>query len=61
MWAAVKARMMHKLANTGKLYGMAQIEDYHSYTGSVKVAELLESHTWSLVSVVMYNNEYHKL
>lgn len=59
MWAAANARMMHKLTNTGKLYSMAQIEDYHSYTGSVKVAELLESHT--LVSVVIYDNEYHKL
>ena len=43
------ARIMHKLKNTGKLSGMAQIADYHSY--NVKVAELLE--TYTLVSVVM--------
>ena len=37
MWVAAKARIMHKLTNTGKLSGMAQIEDYHSYTSTVKV------------------------
>ena len=48
---------MHKLSNTGKLSGLPQIADYLSYT--VKVAELLESHT--LASVVIYDNEYRKL
>ena len=47
---------MRKLTNPGKLSGMAEIADYLSYT--VKVAELLETHT--LVSVVMYDNEYRK-
>lgn len=42
-------RKIYKLTNTGKLSGMAQIADYHSY--NVRVAELLETHT--LVSVVM--------
>ena len=49
MGVTANVRIMHKLTNTGKLSGMAQIADYHSY--NVKVAELLESHT--LVSVVM--------
>ena len=49
MGVTANARIMHKLTNTGKLSGMAQIADYHSY--NVKVAELLETHT--LVSVVM--------
>ena len=49
MGVTANARIMHKLTNTGKLSGMAQISDYHSY--NVKVAELLETHT--LVSVVM--------
>ena len=48
---------MHKLSNIGKLSGQSQIADYLSYT--VKVAELLESHT--LASVVVYDNEYCKL
>ena len=48
---------MHKLSNTGKLSGPSQIADYLSYT--VKVAELLESHT--LASVVLYDKEYRKL
>ena len=49
MGVTANARIMHKLKNTGKLSGMAQIADYHSY--NVKVAEQLETHT--LVSVVM--------
>ena len=57
MWVAANARIMHKLSNTGKLSGQSQIADYLSYT--VKVAELLESHT--LASVVIYDNEYRKL
>ena len=57
MWVAANARIMHQLSNTGKLSGTSQIADYLSYT--VKVAELLESHT--LVSVVTYDNEYCKL
>ena len=57
MWVAANARIMHKLSNTGKLSGPSQIADYLSYT--VKVAELLESHT--LASVVIYDNEYRKL
>ena len=57
MWLAGNARIVHKLTNAGKLSGMAEIADYLSYT--TKVAELLESHT--LVSVVMYDNEYRKL
>ena len=57
MWVAANARIMHKLSNTGKLSGPSQIADYLSYT--VKVAELLESHT--LASVVVYDNEYRKL
>ena len=57
MWVAAKARIMHKLTNTGKLSGMAQIEDYHSYTGTVKVqcSKLLESHTLSLLSCMTTN------
>ena len=43
MGVTANARITHKLTNTGKLPGMAQIADYHSY--NVKVAELLESHT----------------
>ena len=43
MWVAANARIKHKLSNTGKLSGLSQITDYLSYT--VKVAELLESHT----------------
>ena len=57
MWVAANARIMHKLSNTGTLSGPSQIADYLSYT--VKVAELLESHT--LASVVIYENEYRKL
>ena len=57
MWIEANVRIMHQLSTTGKLSGTSQIEDYLSYT--VKVAELLESHT--LVSVVMYDNEYRKL
>ena len=57
MWVAANARIMHQLTNTGKLSGTSQIADYLSYT--VKVAELLESHT--LASVVIYDNEYRKL
>ena len=57
MWVAANAKIMHKLSNTGKLSGQSQIADYLSYT--VKVAELLESHT--LASVVVYDNEYRKL
>ena len=57
LWVAASAGIMRKLANPGKLSGMAEIADYLSYT--VKVAELLETHT--LVSVVMYDNEYRKL
>ncbi|PFX23981.1 hypothetical protein AWC38_SpisGene11448 [Stylophora pistillata] len=57
MWVAANARIMHKLSNPGELSGPSQIADYLSYT--VKVAELLESHT--LTSVVIYDNEYRKL
>ena len=57
MWVTANVRIMHKLSNTGKLSGPSQIADYLSYT--VKVAELLESHT--LASVVIYDNEYRKL
>lgn len=57
MWVAANVRIMHKLSNTGKLSGPSQTANYLSYT--VKVAELLESHT--LASVVIYDNEYHKL
>ena len=57
MWVAANARIMHKLTNTGKLSGMAEIADYLSYAG--KVAELLETHI--LVSVLMYDNEYCKV
>jgi len=57
MWVAANARIMHKLSKTGKLSGPSQIPNYLSYT--VKVAELLKSHT--LASVVVYNNEYRKL
>ena len=57
MWVAANARIMHKLSNTGKLSGLSQIADYLLYT--VKVAELLESHT--LASVVVYDNYYCKL
>ena len=57
MWVAANARIMRKLTNPGNLSGMAEIADYLSYT--VKVAELLETHT--PVSVVMYDNEYRIL
>lgn len=57
MWVAANARIMHKLSNKGKLSGPSQIANYLSYT--VKVAELLESHTFT--SVVIYDNEYWKL
>ena len=56
-WVAANVRIMHKLSNTGKLSGPSQIADDLSYT--VKVAELLESHT--LASVVIYDNKYRKL
>ena len=54
MWVAANARIMHKLSNTGKLSGPSQIAHYLSYT--VKVAELLESHT--LASVATYETTY---
>ena len=57
MWVAANATIMNKLSNTGKLSGPSKIADYLSYT--VKVAELLESHT--LASAVIYDNEHRKL
>ena len=35
MEVTANVRIMHKLTNTGKLSGMAQIEDYHSYTSTL--------------------------
>ena len=57
MWVAANSRIMNELMTSGKVTGKFSVSDYLAYT--VKVAELLESHT--LISVLQYDNEYRKL
>ena len=57
MWVAANMQIMHKFFHKGKLSGTSEISNNLSYT--TKIAELLKSHT--LASVLLYNNEYHRL
>ena len=51
IWVAANARIMHKVSNTGKFSGLSQFTNYFSYT--VKVAELLKSHTLASVVIII--------